>query len=69
MSDAEITNQEGHALSEAVKAFDEHGIDFRLPWDCSLDDLEQERFEALVKACRAYHRAMALTSAIPPEGS
>lgn len=49
---------EGNALAEAVEVFANHGIDFRLPWDCDLDDLERERFDALLAACRAYHRRM-----------
>lgn len=52
-------NIERHALVDAASAFDEHGIDFRMPWECDLDDLERERYQALLAACRAYHKTMA----------
>lgn len=54
----EITTKEKHALVEAVSAFERRGIDFRMPWECDMDDLERERFQALVEACRAYHSWM-----------
>lgn len=50
-----ITEDEKHALAAAVTAFEHFGIDFRAPWECDLDDLERERFEAMVAACRSYH--------------
>lgn len=46
------------ALSAAIKVMDEKGMDFRGPWECDLDDLERERFEALRDACRAYFSAL-----------
>lgn len=49
---------EADALSDAAFAFADHGIEFRLPWNGNLDDLEGERYCALVRACRAYHRAL-----------
>lgn len=55
---AEPTTKEKHALVEAASEFEERGIDIRFPWECDLDDLERERYEALVWACRAYMQAM-----------
>ena len=49
------------AISDAAMVFAGHGIEFSLPWNCDLDDLERERYEALVAACRAYHAAMTET--------
>lgn len=49
---------EADALSDAAFAFADHGIEFRLPWNGDLDDLEGERYCALVRACRAYHLAL-----------
>lgn len=46
------------ALSDAAFAFADYGIEFKLPWNCDLDDLERDRFTALLQACRAYHAAM-----------
>lgn len=40
-------------LEAAIDAFAKSGIDFRAPWQCDLDDLEQERFDALVRAVSA----------------
>lgn len=54
----EPTNTEKHALVDAASAFEDRGIDFRMPWECDLDDLERERYEALLAACRAYHKTM-----------
>jgi hypothetical protein len=34
-------------MDAACAKFAEFGIDFRCPWQCDLDDAEQERFEAL----------------------
>ena len=42
------------ALAEAAMVLAEHGIDIRLPWNCSLDDLERDQYEAFKRACRAY---------------
>lgn len=53
-----ISTQEKHALVEAASAFEKHGIDFYLPWEGDLDDLERERYDALVEACRAYVKWM-----------
>lgn len=40
-------------LDVAISAFARHGIDFRAPWECDLDDLERERFDALCEAIAA----------------
>lgn len=53
-----LSTKEKHALVEAASVFENHGVDFRMPWECSLDDLEAERFVALRDACRAYLGAM-----------
>lgn len=62
LSDAErsgpIANREADALSDAAFAFADRGIEYRLPWNCDLDDLEHGQFEAMVDACRAYHDAL-----------
>lgn len=34
-------------VEAACEKFAEFGIDFRCPWQCDLDDAEQERYEAL----------------------
>ena len=54
---------EADALSEAAMVFADHGIEFCLPWNGDLDDLERERYEALVAACHAYVEALGL---VPP---
>lgn len=51
----ELSDKEKHAMVEAASEMERHGIDARLPWECDLDDLERERFKALLSACRAYH--------------
>jgi hypothetical protein len=53
-----ITNDEAEALSDAAMAFANVGEDFKLPWNCDLDDEERGRFIGLLEACRAYHKAM-----------
>ena len=45
---------EARAVEDAAAEFADHGIEFCMPWSSDLDDLERERFVALVKACRAY---------------
>lgn len=47
-------DSEGVALSAAAAVFADHGIEFSLPWEGTLDDLERERFDALAAACKAY---------------
>ena len=49
---------EADAISEAAMAMRDRGIDIALPWNCDLDDLERERYEALVAACHAYVEAL-----------
>lgn len=49
---------EADAISEAAMVFAKHGIEFCLPWNGDLDDLERERYEALVEACHAYAEAL-----------
>lgn len=56
---------EKHALVEAAAAFEGHGIDFRFPWECDLDDLETERYVALIDACRAYAKKMPVNCQAP----
>lgn len=58
MNEMPITNREAEALSSAAFVFAGYGIEFKLPWACSMDDLEAEQFRALINACRAYHGAM-----------
>jgi hypothetical protein len=55
---ATLQENEADALSVAAFAFADRGIEFKLPWNGDMDDLEAERFEALLNACRAYARAM-----------
>lgn len=55
-----LENTEKHAIVDAATEFSERGMDFHVPWESDLDDLERERFEALVAACRAYHKAMSV---------
>lgn len=31
----------------AQRIMERHGLDFRAPWQCSLDDSEKDRYEAL----------------------
>lgn len=50
--------REKHALVAAASAFEERGIQFAMPWEGDLDDLERERYQALVEACRAYAKEM-----------
>ena len=40
-------------MEAARDAFARHGIDFRFPWECDLDDLERERYDALREALEA----------------
>lgn len=40
-------------VTRMAGALAEHGIDIACPWDCDLDDLEQERFNGLVAAWQA----------------
>ena len=53
-----MNTKEKHALVDAASAFTYHGGDIRMPWEANLDDREQEFFQALVRACRAYHERM-----------
>jgi hypothetical protein len=53
-----LTKAEKHALVEAASVFESHGLEFRFPWECDLDDRENELYTALVKACRAYAKAI-----------
>lgn len=53
-----VTSEEADALSDAAFAFANHGLEFKLPWNCDMDDLERDKFIALIEACRAYHQAM-----------
>lgn len=50
----EPTGIEAKAIEDAAAEFADYGIEFPMPWSGSIDDLERERFTALVKACRAY---------------
>ncbi len=43
----EIPDNLRHAIDAACVHFALFGIDFRRPWECDLDDVEQERYEAL----------------------
>ena len=49
---------EKHALIEAAAVFEDYGVEIRMPWEGNLDDREQEFFNSLVRACRAYHERM-----------
>lgn len=40
-------------VQAAIDVFNDNGIDFRAPWECSLDDSERGRFEALQCAIQA----------------
>lgn len=40
-------------LQAAIDVMNDHGIDFRAPWECTLDDQEQGRFDALKLAISA----------------
>ena len=53
-----MKTNEKHALIEAAEAFTYHGGEIRMPWEANLDEREQEFFNALVRACRAYHDRM-----------
>jgi hypothetical protein len=50
---------DGYALGQAAEIMRRHGINIYLPWEASLDDLEQEQFDAFAEACRAYRAALA----------
>ena len=54
----QLTDKEKHAIVEAADAFEQHGIYYHLPWEGDLDDLERDKFTALVEACRAYHSTL-----------
>ncbi len=56
---------EKHALVDAAAVMEEHGVEIRFPWECSLDDRERELYEALVMACRAYKSTL---DKWPPDG-
>jgi hypothetical protein len=43
-------------IEAAAEEMNNHGIDISLPWDGDLDDLERERFDALVAALEAAER-------------
>jgi hypothetical protein len=49
-----LSEPEKAAIEAAARAFSFRGIEFNLPWNGDLDDLEQERFAALLIACRSY---------------
>lgn len=43
-------------MEAAADALSAAGLDIRMPWQCSLDDLEQSRYEALRNAIAAVLR-------------
>ena len=47
-------DRERIALSAAIEIMSWHGMDFPAPWECDLDDLERERFDAFREACQVY---------------
>ncbi|MCK1459124.1 hypothetical protein IVB34_12570 [Bradyrhizobium sp. 2] len=46
-------------MDAAIAAINDHGFDFRAPWECDMDDREREEFEGLQAAIAA---ALALSS-------
>lgn len=60
MSDraSEPKPREKAAIEAVINTFAEYGIEFRAPWQCDLDDLEAERFQALTAALDTYAIAM-----------
>lgn len=56
MTEREPSTAERHGLVDAAEVFGDHGIEFRFPWECDLDDREREMYEALLEACRAYSK-------------
>jgi len=54
------------ALTAAAQAFCNRGIEIACPWEGDLDDLEQERFDAMKAAIDAYNE-VAATSAVSPD--
>lgn len=40
-------------VEAAAAVLCDRGIEIKLPWECDLDDLERERYEALVAALDA----------------
>lgn len=53
----ELSDDEKFALSTAAQAMHNHGIPIACPWEGDLDDLELERFAAMVTAIHAYNVA------------
>lgn len=52
---ASIPSQaEKHALVDAAATLEDHGIEVRFPWECTLDDREKEIHDGFVAACRKY---------------
>ena len=60
MPDKVWSPEQKAALEAAAEVFASHGIDISLPWECDLDDLERERFDALDAALEAAWKAMKL---------
>jgi hypothetical protein len=50
-------------IEAAAEEMNNHGIDIGLPWDGDLDDLERERFDALVAALEAAERVRGAAAA------
>lgn len=61
--DEVTTEQRQWALTAASQAFCNRGIEISVPWDGDLDDLEQERFDAMVAAIDAYNDQLSLDRA------
>lgn len=51
----ELTEEERFAITAAAQAFCNRGIHIACPWEGDLDDLERERYEALVAAIVAHN--------------
>jgi len=52
-------------IEAAAEVFRNHGVDIHLPWEGSLDDREQELFEALREALTAAKRVRDANSPRP----
>ncbi len=53
----EPSDDEKHALIAAAAEFEEW-TEIDMPWEGNFGEIERERYEAFVRACRAYHDRM-----------
>lgn len=53
-----MTEHEKRAIEAAAKVFADYGLSVTMPWEATLDDVEDGRFNGLRLACAAYQCKM-----------